>query len=205
MHKEITLKKIDFNYSKQEKIFQNFSFSFQSGNIYCLTGPNGSAKSTLCLIIANLLKIDSGEIDYFNEILLTNKNKKKDFLAINKKVGILFQVCEKQIFNETVLEEVKYGLINFGHSDAEADSIAKKYLNLLEIDEKYYDVSPFTLSQGQKRRVCLASILCMDYEVFILDEPTINLDANTKKLLGQILLKLKQENKTIILASHDLN
>lgn len=202
---EIILKNVSFSYDKHNLVLKNIDINFEEGKIYCLMGNNGSGKTTLCDLIANLQQISQGEISYFGNIFLSNKKNKKTFLKINKEIGYLFQNCEEQLFNDTVLNEVKYTLDNFNYPSKIATEIAKNYLEKFRISETYYNESPFLLSQGQKRRVALASIFCANYHVYILDEPTMNLDYSSKMILSKELLELKKKNKIIILVSHDMD
>lgn len=202
---KIILTNVNFSYDKHNLVLKDININFEEGKIYCLMGKNGSGKTTLCDLISNLQQISMGEINYFDSIFLDNKKNKKVFLKINKEVGYLFQNCEEELFNDTVLNEVKYTLSNFGCADDEATKVAKNYLEKFKIPENYYDESPFLLSQGEKRRVALASIFCVNYHVYILDEPSMNLDYSSKMLLSKELLELKKKNKIVILVSHDMD
>lgn len=203
MNNYIKLSNINFSYNKNKKVIFNFSYEFEKGNIYCLVGLNGSGKTTLCNLIANLYQITEGEINYFDETILTNK--KKIFKKINSIVSIVFQFSEKQLFAETALEDVKYGLKNYGFKDEEATKIALKYLNYFNFPNNLINQSIFNLSEGQKRKVALSGILCLNKEVLILDEPTISLDYETKLILTKLILEYKNNNKLVIIVSHDFD
>lgn len=123
---------------------------------------------------------------------------------LRKKVGLVFQFSEYQLFEETILKDVAFGPKNFGISESEAVIKAKEALKLVGIDESYYERSPLDLSGGQKRRVAIAGILAMEPNVIVLDEPTAGLDPKGAKEMIELFYDLnKKLHKTIILVSHD--
>lgn len=197
----LKLENICFSYEKQNKILKNISLDIKKGAKTVFLGENGSGKSTLFFLLNGLLKPDSGEI-YFNGEKL--KYKKKDLENLRKKVGIVFQDPEVQIFAPTVYQEIAYGLQNLDYSNEKIEekiSEISAELNMKKILEK----PCHHLSYGQKKRVTIASILAMEPEILVLDEPTAWLDfKNIKKTLEMIKNLCKRE-KTLVISTHDID
>ena len=128
--------------------------------------------------------------------------KQKNLKNVRKKVGLVFQFPEYQLFEETVLKDVCFGPSNFKLDNPETR--AKEALEKLKVDKSYYEKSPFKLSGGEMRKVAITGILASDPEVLILDEPTVGLDPLAKKELINLLREIN-EKKTIIIVTHDMN
>ena len=150
-----------------------------------MMAPNGSGKTTLLHTIMGLCSPDSGTIEVFGK-LLENEN---DFIPIRSRIGLLFQDSDDQLFCPTVLDDVAFGPLNLGFSSQNAIDIAEKTLGRLGIQNLEQKVT-HRLSGGQKRLVALASVLAMEPEVLLLDEPTAGLDNKVKEKLIQILNSL---------------
>ncbi|MDJ1645533.1 ATP-binding cassette domain-containing protein [Mycoplasma phocimorsus] len=133
------------------------------------------------------------------------KEKPRSFADIRRRVGVVFQFAEYQLFEETILKDVAFGAKMFGLSNQQAEERAKKYLKLVDLPEKLWNHSPFGLSGGQKRRVALAGILAMEPEFLVLDEPTAGLDPAGVIDILNIFKKLHDEGKTVIVITHDLD
>ena len=192
----------DQNSKKPELAIKNINLEINQGEYICITGPTGSGKSTLIQHINGLLKptqgrvlINGQELDY----------KGRSLQKIRKKVGLLFQFSEDQLFEETIEKDICFGPKKLGISQKEIESRLKKIMNDVGLPyEKYKDISPMKISGGQKRRVALACTLITDPEVLILDEPTAGLDPEGK---DEILKLVKDQNhlgRTIIKITHDL-
>ena len=134
--------------------------------------------------------------------MITPTSVNKDIKQVRKKVGLVFQFPESQIFDETVLKDVAFGPQNFGVSKEEAEATAREKLALVGIDEELFDRSPFELSGGQMRRVAIAGILAMEPHVLVLDEPTAGLDPAGRKELMAIFKDLHETGMTIVLVTH---
>ena len=218
---QIEINNVSFSYGKNEKLaLDNVSFNVSKGDFLCIVGKTGSGKSTLIQMLNGLLLPDKGYIKVDDYIITSDKKLKKSLLkdkskeikkinkrlvGLKKKVGLVFQFPEYQVFSETILKDVMFGPINFKMKKEEAIEISKKTLSLVGLDESFYDKSPFEISGGEKRRVGIAGILASDPEILVLDEPTAGLDANGKKEIMDIVKKLNEEGKTIIVVTHDMD
>ncbi|KAA6471393.1 energy-coupling factor ABC transporter ATP-binding protein [Bacillus swezeyi] len=167
-------------------------------------GHTGSGKSTLLQHLNGLLKPTKGQIRLGKDVLEPGK-KNKHLKALRKKVGIVFQFPEHQLFEETILKDIAFGPINFGMSQEKAKEKAREMLKLVGLDEELSDRSPFELSGGQMRRVAIAGVLAMEPEVLVLDEPTAGLDPRGRKEIMDMFYRLhKQRNLTTILVTHSM-
>ncbi|MCG1023856.1 energy-coupling factor ABC transporter ATP-binding protein [Sutcliffiella horikoshii] len=169
-----------------------------------IIGHTGSGKSTLLQHLNGLLRPTKGSIQVGDITLQANK-KEKNIKSIRKKVGIVFQFPEHQLFDETVEKDVCFGPINFGVPEDEAKRRAKEALQMVGLPDKYLEASPFDLSGGQMRRVAIAGVLAMQPEVLVLDEPTAGLDPRGRKEIMDLFYKLhKEQNLTTILVTHSM-
>ena len=206
MNTQIKLIDVSFGYVSKQLILQHLNYTFQAGQIYGVIGLSGSGKSTFCKLIANLVLPTNGQINYFDELIITNHKKcKKLYYQLNSQVGYVMQFCEKQLLGNSVLEEVLMGYENFHGKHETNKALAINWLKQLNFDESLITKNVFAISQGQQRKVALASILILNQPVLIFDEPTVGLDYETKIALTIIIKKLKQENKIVIIISHDFD
>lgn len=205
----IQVKNLSYTYSKdlpnQAKALDDVSFDIEKNSILGVAGHTGSGKSTLLQMLNGLLRPDDGEI-FIGEDCITEK----DFPLVNirKKVGLVFQYPEYQLFEETVRKDVMYGPKNLGIEDEkELEEIARDSISKVGLDyEMIKDRSPFELSGGQKRRVAIAGVIAMKPEVLILDEPTAGLDPESRhELINMIQNIQKNENIILIFVSHNMN
>jgi cobalt/nickel transport system ATP-binding protein len=193
----INLKDTTYSYSGNKFVLDNLSFQLHSGERIGVVGPNGSGKTTLFHIIMGLLRPSSGRVELFGKPAY----EEKDFREARKKIGLLFQDADDQLFSPTVLEDVAFGPLNLGKSPDEARDIALKTLARLDLFD-FENRITYKLSGGEKRLVSLATVLAMDPEVLLLDEPTNDLDDETEEKITDILKGL---NLSCIFISHNLD
>lgn len=187
-----------------EKVaLDNVNIEFESGQFIALIGHTGSGKSTLIQHLNGLLKPSSGKI-LIDGVDITEKNVKLS--DIRKKVGLVFQYPEYQLFEETIEKDIQFGPRNLGLNEEEIDKRVKRAMAMVGLDyETYKDKSPFELSGGQKRRVAIAGVVAMEPKILILDEPTAGLDPKGRdEILAQIKNLHQEYNMTIILVSHSM-
>ncbi|HEM4385981.1 TPA: energy-coupling factor transporter ATPase [Streptococcus suis] len=171
------------------------------GSYTALIGHTGSGKSTILQLLNGLNVPTEGRV-VIDDVVITATSENKDIKQVRKKVGLVFQFPESQVFDETVLKDVAFGPQNFGVSQEEAETIAREKLALVGIDESLFERSPFELSGGQMRRVAIAGILAMEPSILVLDEPTAGLDPAGRQELMDIFKKLHESGMTIVLVTH---
>lgn len=205
----ITFEKVTHIYNAESPFpyaaLQETSLSIEEGKCIGVIGETGSGKSTLVQHLNALLIPTSGEVHIDEFVVTANKKKNKNLKQLRKKVGLVFQFPEYQLFEESIIKDVCFGPINFGLSESDALTRAKEVLSIVGMDESYFERSPFDLSGGQKRRVAIAGILAADPDILVLDEPTAGLDPQGALEMMQLFKKLnKEHNKTIIMVTHDM-
>ena len=194
----IDLKGVSFGYhgnQSQRPVLHGLNLQINRGERVGLIGPNGSGKTTLFHLLMGLLKPSQGEIVVFGK----KRQQEKDFREVREKIGLLFQDADDQLFCPTVAEDVAFGPLNLGKSQEEALEITRQVLKRLGLEE-FEDRLTYKLSGGEKRLISLATILAMQPEVLVLDEPTTGLDQDTVERLIQILTS---SDLTYLIASHN--
>jgi cobalt/nickel transport system ATP-binding protein len=193
----IHLRNIHFGYPGGRAILNDLDFIFYPGDRTGLIAPNGSGKTTLFHLIMGLVNPTAGQIKIFDKSVTTLK----DFEAVRRRIGLLFQDPEDQLFSPTVMEDVAFGPLNLGKSREEAQRIARRTLANLGL-EGFEDRITFKLSGGEKRLVSLATVLAMEPQVLLLDEPLSGLDADTRSKIVEIISNL---DMSYIIISHDID
>ncbi|EGT2203833.1 cobalt transporter ATP-binding subunit [Clostridioides difficile] len=186
------------------KALDDISFEIKDRDFVGLIGHTGSGKSTLIQHLNGLLKPSSGEI-FINDFNITDKNL--NLTEIRKRVGVVFQYPEYQLFEETIDKDIAFGPSNLGLEESEIHNRVKASMEAVGLDyEEFKDKSPFELSGGQKRRVAIAGVIAMNPEVLILDEPTAGLDPGGRDEIFNLIKSLhEKKNMTIILSSHSMD
>ncbi len=202
----IILDKVNYSYSVgtayEKHALKDVSLVLNDGEFIGIIGHTGSGKSTLIQHLNGLERATSGTIYYNGRDIYDTDFKMKE---LRGKVGLVFQYPEHQLFETTVLEDVKFGPKNQGLPPLEVDLRAYEALKQVGMPEELYDASPFELSGGQKRRAAIAGVLAMKPEVLILDEPTAGLDPRGRdEILDQIAALHKEQGITVILVSHSM-
>ncbi|MGM0436792.1 MAG: energy-coupling factor transporter ATPase [Bacillota bacterium] len=198
----IELKNITHIYEQQNVMaLDNINLSIDKNEFIGLVGHTGSGKSTLVQLFNGLITPSDGEV-YVDGIQVNAE--KVNLKDIRRKIGLVFQYPEHQLFEETVYEDIAFGPKNLDLSKEKIDKRVKEAMELVNLDfEEFNDRSPFNLSGGQQRRVAIAGVLAMGPEVLILDEPSAGLDPKGRERLTELLYYLHQNYKmTIILISH---
>ena len=204
----IIIKNLTYVYNEDmpfaSKALDNINLEIKDKDFVGIIGHTGSGKSTLIQHLNGLLKPSSGEI-YINDFNITNTGT--NLTDIRKRVGVVFQYPEYQLFEETVEKDIAFGPLNLGLDENEVNSRVKASMQAVGLNyEEYKDKSPFELSGGQKRRVAIAGVIAMNPEVLILDEPTAGLDPGGRDEIFELIKTLHRENDmTIILSSHSMD
>lgn len=202
----IKLENVSYTYMKggpfEKKALDNISFEINTGEFIGVIGHTGSGKSTMIQMLNGLAKPDSGTITIDECMLGDKKTKLRD---IRKKVGLVMQYPEYQLFEETVLKDICFGPLNMGLSQSEATERAYFAANMVGLSPDVLEKSPFDLSGGQKRRAAIAGVLAMEPKILILDEPTAGLDPlGRDEILSKIRDMHKRMNLTVMLISHSM-
>lgn len=184
---------------------QNINFSISNHEFLFIVGETGSGKSTLIQHLNGLLIPTKGEVQVDEYCLTTNRKKAtKKILPLRKKVGVVFQFSEKQLFQDSVEKDVAFGPLNFKIKEEEAYKIAHQALRNVGLDASYDKRSPFELSGGEKKKVAIAGILALNPDILVLDEPTSGLDNQSKKEMMALFKQLYLDGKSIIIVTHDM-
>ena len=204
----IKFDKVKFTYQPNTPFASRALFDINlevaEGSYTALIGHTGSGKSTLLQHLNGLLQPTEGKVN-IDDIIIQASSKQKEIKPARKKVGVVFQFPESQLFEETVLKDVAFGPQNFGVSQEEALKIAREKLELVGLAEKNFEKSPFELSGGQMRRVAIAGILAMEPKVLVLDEPTAGLDPKARIEMMELFSHLHQEGQTVVLVTHNMD
>ena len=203
----LSLRDVNYIYSAdtvyRRHALKNVSLDIWKGEFIAVIGHTGSGKSTLIQHLNGLNKPSSGKILYKGQDISEKSFKLSD---LRKKVGLVFQYPEYQLFETTVLLDVAFGPKNLGCDREQAEQQAREALALVGLPEECYEMSPFELSGGQKRKAAIAGVLAMNPEVLILDEPTAALDPYGRDEILSILEDLhRKKNITILLVSHSMD
>ncbi|MEW6675702.1 MAG: ABC transporter ATP-binding protein [Nitrospirota bacterium] len=191
----IDIKNLSFSYPNGKNVFNGLNFSLKRGGKIGLTGPNGAGKTTLFHLIMGLLKPDPGEIKIFGKV----RKHEKDFIEVRQRIGLLFQDSDDQLFCPTVEEDIAFGPLNLGKSPEEARVIVKDTCERLGLSGFEKRVT-HRLSSGEKRLVALATVVAMNPECLLLDEPSTGLDEMSTE---RFLKYLKEYSDTYIIISQD--
>jgi len=191
----IRFDQVDFAYGKERPVLSKCDFSLHAGRRIALVGPNGSGKTTLLHLIVGLLTPDAGRIEAFG----AERRREADFHEVRRRAGLLFQDADDQLFCPTVAEDVAFGPMNLGKSRQETRQIVADTLGRLGLDGYQHRIT-YRLSGGEKRLVALATVLAMEPDVLLLDEPVAGLDERSTDRLAAILAELPQ---AMIVVAHD--
>jgi cobalt/nickel transport system ATP-binding protein len=193
-----------YSYLGRFPALDGVSLSVERGEKVAIIGANGCGKSTLLKVLDGLVFPDSGSFEAFSQSITEDHLEDQQLShAFRARVGFIFQSSDVQVFSPTVREELAFGPLNMGLAEDEVAARVEDTLELLEITD-LAERAPFQLSGGQKKRVAIASVLVMNPEVLLFDEPTAALDPRTQQWLMELIVELNAAGKTIVLATHDL-
>ncbi|GIP00761.1 ABC transporter ATP-binding protein [Paenibacillus lautus] len=202
----ITIKNLSYQYPISESnALKNVNITLERGKLYALIGANGGGKTTLCNVIRGFIP-HFYKGDLRGEVLIEGKDIREwEMGELSQKIGYVFQNPFTQIsgVKDNVFEEIAFGLENLGMEPALIREKVDQVINMLEIDY-LRDKNPFELSGGQKQRVALASIIVMEPDVLVIDEPTSQLDPKGTEEVFKIIELMKKKGKTIILVEHKI-
>ena len=202
----IKIEHLDYIYQQgmpyEMHALNDINIEIPDGDFTAIIGHTGSGKSTLIQHLNGLIKPTNAKI-IINDVDITDS--KTNMKEIRRKVGLVFQYPENQLFEETVYKDIAFGPKNMGLGDEEIEKCVKEAIHAVNLDEDILEKSPFELSGGQKRRVAIAGVLSMHPEILILDEPTAGLDPKGRDRLLELLQTLHETtDMTIILVSHSM-
>ncbi|MGD0583031.1 MAG: ABC transporter ATP-binding protein [Bacteroidales bacterium] len=201
----ISLKNIGYSYYGKIPALRNINLSVKKGEMFAVIGLNGSGKSTLLHILNALIFPDSGEILFDGNVVTERWLKEKGAgMQFRQRMGYVFQNSDIQLFCPSVFDELLFGPLQLGIPVETARERAEETLSYLGIG--YLKERPvYMLSGGEKKRVAIASVLTMNPDVLLVDEPLSNLDPKTQTFFIELLLELNQAGKTIIFTTHQLD
>ena len=201
----ISLENVSYTYQSgtpfERRALFDMTVTIKDGSYTAFIGHTGSGKSPIMQLLNGLYLPTSGQVKV-DDTIINSQSKNKEIKPIRKKVGLVFQFPESQLFAETVLEDIAFGPQNFGVSKEEAEQRALESLRLVGLSDELRDQNPFDLSGGQMRRVAIAGILAMQPDILVLDEPTAGLDPQGRKELMSLFKQLHLSGITIVLVTH---
>lgn len=197
----------DLRYAYLERFaaLDEVSLDVRPGEMLALLGANGCGKSTLLKLLDGLVHPSSGTFHAFGRLVTEDNLEDEQFsMGFRSRVGFVFQNSDTQVFSPTVREEVAFGCLQMGLTVEETAHRVEEVLDMLGIAD-LSGRAPFQLSGGQKKKVAIASVLVMNPDVLLFDEPTAALDPRTQGWLADLIVELNQAGKTIVYATHDLD
>jgi len=202
------LQDVSYTYLKKFEALRDINVTMTAGEQIAIMGANGSGKSTFLSILNALIYPTSGEFYAFGNLVkeeaFTSLEDNEFGRYFRKKVGFVFQNPDIQLFSSTVVDDIAFGPLQLGLPREEVKKRTEEVMSMMDISN-LRERAPHTLSGGEKKKVCIASILSVNPEVLLLDEPTAGLDPRTQLWLIELLQDLAKAGKTIITATHDLD
>ncbi|HBJ1646182.1 ABC transporter ATP-binding protein [Clostridium botulinum] len=195
----LKVRNLNYKYNNEKIVLSNINIDIYEGEKVAILGSNGAGKSTFFLNINGVLTPKSGDIIYRGK-----KISKKELNELRKNIGIVFQDADNQIIASTVLAEVSFGPMNLKLPKEEVKERVEEALSYMNLTE-FKNRPPHYLSGGEKKRVSIADIIAMQSEIIIFDEPTASLDPLNAIMLEEVLKKLSEEKKTLLISTHDVD
>lgn len=206
---EIKFENVGYIYNEktplEKEVLKDLNFAIKPNQINAIIGKSGSGKTTIIEMIESLIIPTTGRIKIDN-CYIEKESKIVNIRLLRFQVGLIFEFPEDQFFNSTVEKEISFGLKTFNYKTDEIKTRVSNALKMVGLDDSYLSRNPHTLSNGEKRKVAIASVLVFNPKVIILDEPTVGLDSNSKENLIRLIKMLKNKyNKTIIIVTQDVD
>ncbi len=199
----IEIKEVYYSYSGANAL-NNISLQIGKGDAIALLGPSGSGKSTLLKLINGIISPDRGVYKFNDEIITAKKLQDHVFSkSFHRNMGFVFQNSDTQLFCADIYDEIAFGPRQLGMDEEEIEKRVQDCLSLLDLQE-FKNRTPYHLSGGEKRKVAIASVLSLNPEILVLDEPMTGLDPRTQRWLAEFLVRLNRAGKTLILSTHNL-
>lgn len=199
----IDIKNVFYSYDNKIPALKNINFHVDEGEAIALIGVNGSGKSTLMKLLNGLITPEDGSYLFEGEEINDKRLKNEQFSkAFHKKIGFVFQNSEVQLFCSNVYDEIAFGPRQMGMDEEEVKKRVDDTLKLLKIDE-LSNRQPYHLSGGEKKKVSIASVVVLNPDVYIFDEPMNGLDPKTKRFLKEFMKSINDAGKTILCSTHD--
>ncbi|EKQ57322.1 MULTISPECIES: ABC transporter ATP-binding protein [unclassified Clostridium] len=199
----IDIKNVSYSYDAEVTALKNVNLHIDEGESIALIGVNGSGKSTLMKLINGLIIADSGSYFFEGEEINNKKMQNEEFSkAFHKKIGFVFQNSDVQLFCSNVYDEIAFGPRQMGMDEEEVKKRVEDTLKLLKIEE-LRNRQPYHLSGGEKKKVSIASVVVLNPDVYIFDEPMNGLDPKTKRFLKEFMIAINNAGKTILCSTHD--
>ncbi len=196
---------VSYRYHGRVPALDDVSLSIRAGELFAVIGSNGSGKSTLLQIMSGVIHPSEGNVYFAEKEVSEQALRDRSFLRFfRERVGYVFQDSDVQLFCPTVLDELLYGPAQLDISEKEALARAEEVMEMLQIAQ-LRDRPSYMLSGGEKKRVAIGSVLTMNPDVMLFDEPTNGLDPRTECFLVELILALNNAGKTIVIATHDLS
>ena len=205
MERFLQLENISFKYQgiggSQESVLRDISIQLGKRECVALVGPSGSGKTTLIQHFTGLLKPNSGRVLFANQDIWARRYKKTE---LRKKIGIVFQFPETQLFEESVEKDIAFGPKNLGVPVNEIEQRVSEAMQAVDLSKEFCSRSPFRLSEGEKRHTAIASVLAMHPEMLVFDEPTAGLDPQNVRRFSLIVRRLL-ETRSIVIVTHNMD
>ncbi len=195
----IEFRSVSYQYPDGPVALNDVSIRIEAGSFVAVLGENGAGKTTFVKCINGLIKPTAGEV-----VVDGISTRKVSVAQMAKKVGLVFQNSDNQLFATSVREELEFSLKNIGVSEKDRPRVIEETLATMNLSP-FKEKSPFLLSGGERKRTAFASLVCMDQPVFIADEPTQGQDEIQRKNIEQILCHMQERKKTVIIITHDLD
>ncbi len=201
----ISLKNVTYRYPDGNTAIEGLTLDIERGEAIAMVGPNGAGKSTLLQIIAGLIPVSDGKLTIDGkEIDKKSVDRPNDLEWLRRKLGIIFQDSDVGLFSSTVWNDVVFGPLHMGLPLEEIKARGNRALDTMGISH-LRDRPPYRLSGGEKRKASIASVISIEPEILLFDEPTSDLDPRSRRMVVDLLKSMTAEGKTVIVATHDVN